>query len=78
MRKLRFAFVAAACFLFTDCSTSKGTGTVVGGAGGAVVGGAIGGTPGAIIGGAAGAVGGRAIGKQRDKKRAEREARRNQ
>ncbi|SNC59512.1 Glycine zipper [Hymenobacter gelipurpurascens] len=78
MRTLRFAFVAAACFLFSDCSTSKGTGTVVGGAGGAVVGGAIGGTPGAIIGGAAGAVGGRAIGKQRDKKRAEREARRNQ
>lgn len=76
MRTLRFAFVAAACFFFTDCSTSKGTGAAIGGAGGAVLGGAVGGTGGAILGGTAGAVGGAVIGNQRDKKKAEREERR--
>lgn len=74
MKTIRFFFFAAAMFAFSDCSTSRGTGALIGGGAGAAAGGAIGGGTGAVIGGAAGTVGGAVIGNQRDKKKAERRA----
>jgi outer membrane lipoprotein SlyB len=53
--------------LFTSCSTSTGTGALVGGAAGATAGGLIAGSAtGALIGGAVGAVGGGLIGASMD------------
>lgn len=72
MKKLRLLALAGACFFMTECRTS----TAVGAGAGAVGGGLIGGGKGAVIGAGVGAVGGSLYGKHRDKKKAEREARR--
>jgi surface antigen len=54
------------------CATKSGTGTAVGGIGGAVVGGAIGGTGGALVGGALGSILGYGVGRQIEKEDARR------